>query len=106
MSLWKKKSEKKYWLLTCSKCGASFEVGNDAHIVTDEDMFSMFDSVIVFGQPTRKPDRVGPASGQLTHKQWKEAAASMRSVISDIRAGNPRSWTHQGGCEAVNEYPF
>jgi hypothetical protein len=99
------------WDLKCTQCGHLYRVGEDATIVTMEDVFDSASSVLVFGSGNSvQKDLVASMSGWADDR-LKDGQASARNNIQRIRKGLAKGQVRYWYCKTCNneesafEYP-
>ena len=98
--------EDEVWNLVCENCGEIFRLGQDANLVTDEDLFntvlSAGGNVIVHGNARREPDLVVKRSG-LSREEKSGILKKVARVRGDLAEGSERQW-HCGSCRTTHSY--
>jgi len=94
------------WKLTCTNCGEVYTVGENASIVTDEDLFNTIlssgGSINVHGELKREPDVVVKRVG-LSSDEKNAILETAKIVQDDLEQGSKRQW-HCGACSTVQSY--
>lgn len=89
--------------LTCPACYTSYVVGENAGIVSDEDIFSklVFSTVTMSGNVTYEPELVKRCIVEIQQKF--EFSESLKHIKYDLMKGKGRKWQCDN-CKAVNYY--
>lgn len=94
------------WRLVCDDCEEIFRVGENANLVTDEDLFnavlSAGGNITAHGNLKREPDLVVKKSG-LTREEKSAILTKVARVQDDLVEGSERQW-YCGSCRTTNSY--
>ena len=82
--------------MTCSHCGETFVIGEDAFLVTDEDKFRTLREAgaegLILGRLTRKPDMVMHWTRPTSAEERSQEQRKATQIEVAIARGEQRQW--------------